>query len=49
MASNLTLLISLTMRLHIDVPPNERGGVDAGTALCLHSGRQRLGATHRGC
>jgi len=27
--------------------PNERSGVDAGTALCLRSGRQRPGATHR--
>jgi hypothetical protein len=28
-------------------PFYERSGVDAGTALCLHSGRQRPGATHR--
>ena len=27
--------------------PNERSGVDAGTALCLHSEPQRPGATHR--
>ncbi len=27
--------------------PNERRGVDAGGALCLHTGRPRPGATHR--
>jgi hypothetical protein len=26
---------------------NERSGVDAGNPLCLHSERQRPGATHR--
>jgi len=27
--------------------PNERSGVDAGAALCLHIRRLRPGATHR--
>jgi hypothetical protein len=31
----------------IDYWPNERSGVDAGTALCLHIGRHLPGATHR--
>jgi hypothetical protein len=26
---------------------NERSGVDAGSAVCLHIGRRRSGATHR--
>jgi hypothetical protein len=32
-----------------DYPPNERSGVDAGNALCLHIRRLWPGATHRGC
>jgi hypothetical protein len=30
-------------------PPNERGGVDAGMAVCLHVLRCWPGATHREC
>jgi hypothetical protein len=29
--------------------PNYRAALDAASALCLHIGRQRRGASERGC
>jgi len=29
--------------------PNERSGVDAGSAFCSHTGLARTGGTHRDC